>query len=182
MRPRRPPSAPTLPGVRISGEGGQRGTIGVDRVEEMRRSARVGEPIASIARHVGVSEPTVRKYARMVDLSPEPPSVRQPESEVLTPYEGTIDPGSAITAGTSACKPHRDAALREAAGWGRLPRRLPGGPALREAPQGGDGTRAGAARLPGPPTARLTRGQVPSGLQRGKPRGGPQRGNRGQSI
>ncbi|RHK01168.1 DDE-type integrase/transposase/recombinase [Olsenella sp. AM04-33] len=33
----------------------------MDRVEEMRRSARVGEPIASIARHVGVSEPTVRE-------------------------------------------------------------------------------------------------------------------------
>ena len=51
--------------------------IGVDKIEDIRRRARAGEPVASIARHVGVSEPTVRKYARMVDLSPEPPSVRR---------------------------------------------------------------------------------------------------------
>lgn len=57
----------------------------------MRRRARRGEPIASIARAVGVSEPTARKYARADDLSPEPPRRRQPGSEVLAPYEGTID-------------------------------------------------------------------------------------------
>lgn len=91
MRPRRTLFAPMLPGVRISGERGQKGMIGVDKIEDIRRRARAGEPIASIARHVVVSETTVRKYARMVDLSPEPPSVRQPESEVLAPYEGTID-------------------------------------------------------------------------------------------
>lgn len=42
--------------------------IGVDKIEDMRRRARGGEPIASIARAVGVSEPTARKYARMGDL------------------------------------------------------------------------------------------------------------------
>ena len=47
--------------------------IGVDKIEDIRRRARGGEPIASIARAVGVSEPTARKYARMEDLSPEPP-------------------------------------------------------------------------------------------------------------
>ena len=65
--------------------------IGVDKIEDIRKRARGGEPIASIARAVGASEPTVRKYARMKDLSPEPPRRRKPESEVLAPYEGTID-------------------------------------------------------------------------------------------
>ncbi len=65
--------------------------IGVDKTGDMRRRSRAGEPVASIAGAIGVSEPMAEKYARMVDLSPEPPSVRQPESEVLAPYEGTID-------------------------------------------------------------------------------------------
>ena len=65
--------------------------IGVDKIEDIRRRARVGESIASIARAVGVSEPTARKYARMEDLSPEPPRRRQPGSELLAPYAGTID-------------------------------------------------------------------------------------------
>lgn len=63
----------------------------MDKIEDIRKRARGGEPIASIARAVGASEPTVRKYARMKDLSPEPPRRREPESEVLAPYEGTID-------------------------------------------------------------------------------------------
>ena len=45
----------------------------MDEIEDIRKRARGGEPIASIARAVGASEPTVRKYARMEDLSPEPP-------------------------------------------------------------------------------------------------------------
>ena len=65
--------------------------IGVDKTGDMRRRARGGEPTASIARAAGVSEPTARKCARMDDLSPEPPRRRKPESEVLAPYEGTID-------------------------------------------------------------------------------------------
>ena len=36
--------------------------IGVDEMEDIRKRARGGEPIASIARAVGASEPTVRKY------------------------------------------------------------------------------------------------------------------------
>ena len=65
--------------------------IGVDKIEDMRRRARGGEPIASIARAVGVSEPTARKYARMEDLSPEPPKRKEPESELLAPHRETID-------------------------------------------------------------------------------------------
>ena len=51
--------------------------IGVDKIEDMRKRARGGEPIASIARAAGASEPTVRKRARMEDLSPEPPRRRE---------------------------------------------------------------------------------------------------------
>lgn len=54
--------------------------IGVDKIENIRKRARGGEPIASITRAVGASEPTVGKYARMKDLSPEPPRRREPES------------------------------------------------------------------------------------------------------
>jgi transposase len=66
--------------------------IGVDRTGDMRGRARRGEPIAPIARAVGVSEPTARKYARMGDLSPEPPRRGKPESEVLAPHEGAAGP------------------------------------------------------------------------------------------
>jgi len=65
--------------------------ISVDKIEDIRRRARRGEPIASIARALVVSEPTARKYARMEDLSPESPRRRQPDSEVLAPYEAAID-------------------------------------------------------------------------------------------
>lgn len=65
--------------------------IGVDKIEDIRKRARGGESIASIARAVGASEPTVRKRAGMEDLSPEPPRRRERESEVLAPYEETID-------------------------------------------------------------------------------------------
>ena len=76
--------------------------IGVDKIEDIRKRARGGEPIASIARAVGASEPTVRKRAGMKDLSPEPPRRRGPESEVLAPYEETVDSRLAATAGTGA--------------------------------------------------------------------------------
>ncbi len=65
--------------------------IGVDKMEDIRKRARGGESIASIARAVGASEPTVRKCTRMEDPSPEPPQRRGPESEVLAPYKETID-------------------------------------------------------------------------------------------
>lgn len=65
--------------------------IGVDRIESIRRRARRGESVAGIARAEGVSEPTVRKYARMADLSPEPPRATEAESPTLAPHEATID-------------------------------------------------------------------------------------------
>ena len=65
--------------------------IGVDKIEDIRRRGRRGEPVASIARAAGVSEPTVRKYLRAGDLSPRPPRPREPESELLRPFERTVD-------------------------------------------------------------------------------------------
>jgi transposase-like protein len=49
----------------------------MDRVDSIRGKYRRGEPVAAIAREVGVSRDTVYKYARMEDLSPEPPKARR---------------------------------------------------------------------------------------------------------
>ncbi len=65
--------------------------IGVDKTGDMRGRGSRGEPIASISRSTGVSEPTVRKHLRMEDLSPSRPGRRIAESELLEPYEATID-------------------------------------------------------------------------------------------
>ena len=64
--------------------------IGVDKIEDIRRRSR-GESFAGISRNTGVSEPTVRKCLRMEDLSPSRPGRRIAESELLEPYEATID-------------------------------------------------------------------------------------------
>ena len=63
----------------------------MDKIEDIRRRRSRGESIASISRNTGVSEPTVRKYLRMEDLSPSRPGRRIAESELLEPYEATID-------------------------------------------------------------------------------------------
>lgn len=69
-------------------------------VRRFRTGSTNGASVAHVPGHlclmtsklrVRASEPTVRKYARMEDLSPEPPRRREPESEVLVPYEETID-------------------------------------------------------------------------------------------
>lgn len=76
--------------------------IGVDKIEDIRKRARGGEPIASIARAVGASEPTVRRRSGMKDLSPEPPRRRGPEGEALAPYGETVGSRLETTAGTGA--------------------------------------------------------------------------------
>ena len=66
--------------------------IGVDKMEDIRKRARGGESIASIARAVGASEPTVRKCTRMEDpLSEELLAGEWSAGEVLAPYKETID-------------------------------------------------------------------------------------------
>ncbi|WP_204212603.1 IS21 family transposase [Collinsella sp. An271] len=62
------------------------------KIEDIRRLGRGGASVASIARDTGVSEPTVRKYLREVDLSERPPEVgRSPRSPILEPYAEAID-------------------------------------------------------------------------------------------
>lgn len=65
--------------------------VGVDKIQDIRTMWRRGRSVAEIARVVGVSEPTVRKYRDMEDLSLKPPKKTSSESEVLAPYASTID-------------------------------------------------------------------------------------------
>lgn len=63
----------------------------MDKMEDIRRRGRRGQTVASISRETGVSEPTVRKYLRMEDLSPERPKRGAPGSELLAPHVADID-------------------------------------------------------------------------------------------
>lgn len=65
--------------------------IGVDKIQDIRTMWRRGCSVADIARATGVSEPTVRKYRDMEDLSPKPPKKAACESELLAPYAPAID-------------------------------------------------------------------------------------------
>lgn len=65
--------------------------IGVDKIQDIRTMCRRGLSVAEVARRTGVSEPTVRKYRDMEDLSPEPPRKTGGESELLAPYVATVD-------------------------------------------------------------------------------------------
>ena len=58
---------------------------GMPQIQSIRRMRRNGESIAAIARRQHVSEPTVRKYLRMDDLSEKPP-VRKRRGSVIDPY------------------------------------------------------------------------------------------------
>lgn len=71
--------------------GARKETIGVDKIDDIRKLGRSGASIASIARDTGVSEPTVRKYLREPDLSGRPPAVgRAPESPLPGPFAGPV--------------------------------------------------------------------------------------------
>ena len=59
-------------------------------VQSIRQLRRNGDSIASIARKVGVSEPTVRKYLKMEDLSPRPP-VRRRRPSVIDEWVPLIE-------------------------------------------------------------------------------------------
>lgn len=76
--------------------------IGVDEMEDIRKRARGSESIASIARAVGASEPTVRKYARMEDRRPNPRGGAGPRARSSRHTRRRSTPGSTTTAGTGA--------------------------------------------------------------------------------
>ena len=65
--------------------------IDVDKIEDIRRRARRGQPVAQIARELHVSEPTVRKYRDMEDLSERPRPRQDPQFPALEGLTETID-------------------------------------------------------------------------------------------
>lgn len=72
------------PGASSLATGGFEGWGRAMSLESMRaKDGRMdeGESVASVARHVGVSRQTAGKRTRMIGLSPEPPRMRQPQSE-----------------------------------------------------------------------------------------------------
>lgn len=64
--------------------------ISMPEVQFIRQLRRNGDSIASIARKVGVSEPTVRKYLKMEDLSPRTP-VRRRRPSVIDEWVPLIE-------------------------------------------------------------------------------------------
>jgi hypothetical protein len=65
--------------------------IEVDRIEDIRKRARRGQPVAQIARELRVSEPTVRKYRDMEDLSERPRPRHDPQFPALEGFREMID-------------------------------------------------------------------------------------------
>lgn len=64
--------------------------ISMPQIQSIRSRRRNGESIASIARSERVSEPTVRKYLRVDDLSARPP-VRRRRGSVLDEWLPVIE-------------------------------------------------------------------------------------------
>ena len=64
--------------------------IGVSTILSIRQRCANGDSVAQIARDEGVSEPTVRKYRDMDDMSPDLP-VRKERGSMLDPYKPIID-------------------------------------------------------------------------------------------
>ncbi|MFC5221294.1 IS21 family transposase [Bifidobacterium leontopitheci] len=60
------------------------------KIQSIRTRRRNGEPIASIARNENVSEPTVRKYLKVDDLSAKPP-VRKRRGSVIDEWTPVIE-------------------------------------------------------------------------------------------
>lgn len=63
--------------------------IDMEKISQIKSLRRKGESIAAIAREVGVSEPTVRKYLKVEDFSPTM-KVKKKRSSKLDPFEPFI--------------------------------------------------------------------------------------------
>lgn len=55
---------------------------GMSVIHSIRCMRKEGASVAAIARELGISEPTVRKYLREVDLSDRPPVRRERPSKI----------------------------------------------------------------------------------------------------
>lgn len=64
--------------------------ISMSKVHSIRQMRKEGASIAAISRELGISEPTVRKYLNLDDLSPKPP-VRKGRKSVIEPYVPLIE-------------------------------------------------------------------------------------------
>ena len=64
--------------------------ISMSQIQDIRRRKMEGETNAEIARNVGVSAPTVRKYLKPQDLSPKMP-VRRRTFSIMDPYAKIVD-------------------------------------------------------------------------------------------
>ena len=64
--------------------------ISMPKIQSIRQLRRVGESVAAISRKTGVSEPTVRKYLRVDDLSAKPP-VRASRPSVIDEWTPMIE-------------------------------------------------------------------------------------------
>lgn len=65
--------------------------IDVDKIEDIRKRARWGQPVAAIARELQISEPTVRRYRDMESLSEEPKPKHDPQFPALEGLTDKID-------------------------------------------------------------------------------------------
>lgn len=152
----------------------------MDKIEDIRKRARGGEPIASIARAVGASEPTVRKYAGMKDLSPEPPEAARARERGPRAIRGD---GRLLARRRlqelAQAAPHGDEGLREASRRGGLHGQLLHRAAPRQAPPRGDGPRARPRGRRGVPDAEMAARRGLGRLRRGGLQG-PRRGHQGQ--
>ncbi|MEE1045724.1 MAG: hypothetical protein U0L51_09635 [Olegusella sp.] len=70
----------------------------MDKIEDIRKRARRGQPVAVIARELHVSEPTVRKYRDMEDLSQRPEPEREPQFPSLDGLTDKIGKRSIVSA------------------------------------------------------------------------------------
>lgn len=90
---------------------------GMDRVDSMRKKYRRGEPVAAIAREVGVSRDTVYKYARMEDLSPEPPKARRRRPSKMDRWAPLVDQWLTDDSGENRKQRHTAHRVWSGAGW-----------------------------------------------------------------
>lgn len=65
-------------------------TVRMEEVQQIRELYRRGASVAEIARRTGRSEPTVRKYLRKEDLSPEPPSAGKRRPSCVDDFEPIV--------------------------------------------------------------------------------------------
>lgn len=156
--------------------------IGVDKIGDIGKRERGGDPIASIVRAVGASEPTVRKDARMKGLSPEPPEAARARGRGPRAVRGDDRLLARRRLRELAqAAPHGDEGLREASLRGGLHGRLLHRMAPRQAPTRGGGPRARPQGRRGVPGAEMAARRGPGRLRRGELQG-PQRGHRGAST